>query len=67
MTIAPLTLTRDEWLVVNRALQDRVVVLLEKGSGRPLVGKEISECERLEKVTLNYLHATWINPKGGAA
>lgn len=57
-------LSRDEWMVINRALQDRVAVLLEKGSGRPLVGKEISECERLEKLTRAHIDATWAAESG---
>jgi hypothetical protein len=56
-------LSRDEWMVINLALQDRIAVLLEKGSGTPLVGKAIAECERLEKLTRAHVDATWVPPK----
>ena len=58
--ITSLQLSRDEWLVINRALQDRVSVL----SRRPgqLVGQEIAECERLEKITRAHVDETWVAP-----
>jgi hypothetical protein len=58
-------LTRDDWMVVSRALQDRIDALGRQGGH--LCGLEVEHCRRLETMISAHVDHTWIDPKGAAA
>jgi hypothetical protein len=57
--------TRDDWMVISRALQDRVAALENTdgfGAGT-LRFHEAEKCKRLRTVIDAHVDATWVAPK----
>ena len=57
-------LTRDDWMVIGRALQDRTAVLEATdgfGAGT-LRFHEVERCKRLRSVVDAHVDATWVAP-----